>query len=392
MKKIAVITGSRADYDLLYNILVLIKNSNKTELQLCVTGGHLKKKYGFSFNQIIRDGFVINSKIDILKKSDTPISIIESISLGIKKFSSVFKKSLPDLLLVLGDRYEILSSVIPAAYLKIPIAHISGGERSEGSIDEAVRHSITKFSNYHFVANKFYKNRVLQMGENPQNVFDVGSTGIDNINNINFFKKKEIEKKIKFKFKKKNILLTYHSVTYLNEKQNFTELENILKAISFFSDFGVIITYPNADFYNQTIIKQLIKYSKINKNSKLYKYLGRQLYLSCLKEVDIIIGNSSSGIIEAPFLKVPTINIGIRQNGRAKAYSVIDSHNSVDLIVANIKKSLSSNFKKKVANQKTLYGNGNASKKIFNVIKKKIKKDILIKKFYDIKFNEKKYF
>jgi UDP-hydrolysing UDP-N-acetyl-D-glucosamine 2-epimerase len=165
-------------------ILVLIKNSNKTELQLCVTGGHLKKKYGFSFNQIIRDGFIINSKIDILKKFDTPISIIESISLGMKKFSSVFKKKLPDLLLVLGDRYEILSSVISAAYLKIPIAHISGGERSEGSIDEAVRHSITKFSNYHFVANKFYKNRVLQMGENPQTVFEVGSTGIDNINNI----------------------------------------------------------------------------------------------------------------------------------------------------------------------------------------------------------------
>jgi GDP/UDP-N,N'-diacetylbacillosamine 2-epimerase (hydrolysing) len=291
---------------------------------------------------------------------------------------------LPDLLLVLGDRYEIFSAVISAAHLKIPIAHISGGESSEGNIDEAVRHSITKFSHYHFVANKSYGNKVIQMGESPNTVFEVGGLGIDNIKNIIFLKKKQIEKDLNFKFMKKNILLTYHPVTYLTEKNNYLELKNILKAIDYFHDFGVIITFPNADFYNQKIIDTLLNYSKRNKNAKLYKYLGREKYLSCLKEVDLVIGNSSSGITEAPFLGTPTINIGIRQDGRAKSTSVIDSGASPYLIVKNIKKALSKEFRNKIINQKSFYGDGFASKKILKILEKKINKNILIKKFHYI--------
>lgn len=384
MKKIAVITGSRADYDLLYNIIFFIKHSKKLKLQLYVTGAHLKKKYGLSINQIIRDGFKINSRVNILQNSDTQYSVINSISSGIRNFSLAFQKSLPDLLLVLGDRYEIFSAVISAAHLKIPIAHISGGESSEGNIDEAVRHSITKFSHYHFVANKSYRNKVIQMGESPKTVFEVGGLGIDNIKNIIFLKKKQIEKVLNFKFMRKNILLTYHPVSYLTEKNNYLELKSILKAIDYFHDFGVIITFPNADFYNQKIIDTLLNYSKKNKNVKLYKYLGREKYLSCLKEVDLVIGNSSSGITEAPFLGTPTINIGIRQDGRAKSTSVIDSGALPYLIVKNIKKALSKKFKKKIINQKSFYGDGFASKKILKILEKKINKDILIKKFHYI--------
>jgi GDP/UDP-N,N'-diacetylbacillosamine 2-epimerase (hydrolysing) len=384
MKKIAVITGSRADYDLLYNIIVLIKRSKKLKLQLFVTGAHLKKKYGLSVNQIIRDGFKIKDRINILQNSDTPYSVLNSISSGIRNFSLSFQKNLPDLLLVLGDRYEIFSAVISAAHLKIPIAHISGGEASEGSIDESIRHSITKFSHYHFVANKLYENKVVQMGENPKTVFEVGGLGIDNIKNISFLKKKQIEKDLNFKFMKKNILLTYHPVTYLNEKKNYLELKNTLKAIDYFHDFGIIITFPNADFYNQKIIDTLINYSKKNKNAKLYKYLGREKYLSCLKEVDVVVGNSSSGITEAPFLGTPTINIGIRQDGRAKSASVIDTSAIPHLIVKNIKKALSKEFREKIVNQKSFYGNGFACKKIVKIIEKKIKKDVLIKKFHYI--------
>jgi GDP/UDP-N,N'-diacetylbacillosamine 2-epimerase (hydrolysing) len=384
MKKIAVITGSRADYDLLYNTILFIKHSKKLKLQLYVTGAHLKKKFGLSVNQIINDGFKINNRIHILQNVDTPNSVINSISKGIRNFSLAFQRNLPDLLLVLGDRYEILSAVISAAHLKIPIAHISGGESSEGSIDESVRHSITKFSHYHFVANKFYRNKVIQMGESPNTVFEVGGLGIDNIKNIIFLKKKQIEKDLNFKFKKKNILLTYHPVTYLTKKKNYLELKSILKAIDYFHDFGVIITFPNADFYNQKIIDTLLNYSKKNKNAKLYKYLGREKYLSCLKEVDLVIGNSSSGITEAPFLGTPTINIGIRQDGRSKSDSVIDTSALPNLIIKNIKKVLSKKFKNKIVNQKFFYGNGSASKKIVNILEKKMNRDILIKKFYYI--------
>ena len=230
MKKIAVITGSRADYDLLYNTILFIKHSKKLKLQLYVTGAHLKKKFGLSVNQIINDGFKINNRIHILQNVDTPNSVINSISKGIRNFSLAFQRNLPDLLLVLGDRYEILSAVISAAHLKIPIAHISGGESSEGSIDESVRHSITKFSHYHFVANKFYRNKVIQMGESPNTVFEVGGLGIDNIKNIIFLKKKQIEKDLNFKFKKKNILLTYHPVTYLTKKKKLFGIEKYFKS------------------------------------------------------------------------------------------------------------------------------------------------------------------
>lgn len=383
-KKIAVITGSRADYDLLYKTLNLIKQSNKLKLQLYVTGAHLKKQYGLTVNQIYKDGFHVTAKINILNKINDSLSVATSISLGINLFSKSFYKNVPHLILVLGDRYETFSAVIAAANLKIPIAHISGGEASEANIDESIRHSITKFSHFHFVANRFYKKKIIQMGENPKSVFNVGGLGMDNIKNNIFLNKTQISKELNFHFKNKNIILTYHPVTYLSKEKNCQELKIILSAIDKFSECGLIITYPNADLYNLNIIKILKNYIKTNKNAKLYKFLGRQKYLSCMKEVDLIIGNSSSAITEAPFLKVPSIDVGIRQLGRLKAKSVIECKCSKKEIIKNIKKSFSSKFRNSIMKQQTFYGNGNSAEKILKVLERKNNKDLLIKKFYYI--------
>ena len=237
MKKICVITGSRSEYGLLKHLISGIKQSKKLDLQLLVTGSHLSNDFGLTVKQIIKDKFKINKKLNILQQKDDSSNLSKAMSLGLEKFSKVFKKIKPDLLLILGDRYEILSSVISALFLKIPVAHLHGGERSEGAYDESIRHAITKFSHIHFVSTNIYKKRVIQLGENKRNVFFTGSIGVDNINKIKLFSKKNLEKKFNVEFKNKNFFIIFHPVT-LEDNTQKKNMKEILKAISKFPEFG----------------------------------------------------------------------------------------------------------------------------------------------------------
>jgi GDP/UDP-N,N'-diacetylbacillosamine 2-epimerase (hydrolysing) len=387
MIKLCVVTGSRGDYDLLYPLIKIFKESKKIKLNLFVTGSHLKKKFGFSKKYIINDGFEITEEISILNKNFNSSDVSNYFSVAIKKFSNAFLKNSVDLLIVLGDRYEIFSAVLAASFHKIPVAHIAGGESTSGTIDESIRHSITKFSHIHFAANKFYKKRIIQLGENPKNVYNVGSTSLDNIKNIKLYNKSFLSKELKINFLKKNFLVTFHPSLY-SKKDNVFELKNLLSALSLFKNHGIFITLPNADIENDRFNKLIFKFTRQNSNVKVFSYLGRKLYFSLANEVDLIIGNSSSGIIEIPYLRKITINIGNRQEGRIMDDCIINCSASKKDILISIKKGLSENFKNKKKFKSFFYGKGNSSKKIFNILKTKYfnnnLSNLLTKKFYNL--------
>jgi len=377
-KKICVVTGSRAEYGILKNLIFEIKKSKKLKLQLIVTGMHLSNRYGLTYKEIIQDGLYVNKKIKILKNSDTSKAISNSISVGIKKFSNSFNILKPDLVLILGDRFEIFSTAIAAMLARIPIAHIHGGELTEGAIDDAIRHSITKMSHLHFVATKEYRNRVIQLGELPKNVHIVGGMGVDTIKKTKFYKIKKLERKIGFKMAKKNILVNFHPVT-LEKNSSRSQISELLGALKNFKDTKIIFTMPNADQDSQVIFKEINKFVKKNKNSTVFKSLGSLTYLSCLKLVDVIVGNSSSGLLEAPTLKVPTIDIGERQKGRLNAKSVFNCKPKKREIISNLKSILE---KRKKLSFENPYGRGGSSKKIVSFLEKINYKILLKKKFY----------
>jgi len=384
MKSILVISGSRSDYDLLFPILQNLKKSKKIDLKLAVTGSHLNKGFGLTYKKIIKDNFKIDYKIPILGNQNNLLIVINAISNIIRKFYLILKKSKPNFVLVLGDRYEIFGAVIAAANCNIPIIHIAGGEYSEASIDECYRNSITKFSNIHFVASKKYLNKVKQLGENPSYIFNVGSTGVDNIINNNYLSKFQIESCLNFKFLKKNFLITLHPLSTLTKEQNIKNFINLLEVLNRFKNVGLIFTYPNSDFQNHFIVNLVKNFIKNKKNCKLIISLGRELYLSCIKICDLVIGNSSSGIIEVPYFKKPTVNIGDRQLGRLRHQSIIDTNFNKKNIYLSIKKALSKNFVIKIQNQKLLFGNGNSSIKIVKIIENLDSKISINKKFYEI--------
>lgn len=382
-KVICVISSSRADYGLLKNIIFEIKKSKKLILKLLVTGTHLSSSHGLTYKEIMNDKIRIDNKIKVLKNSDSELGVSKSLSEGIKKFSYTYNKIKPDLVLVLGDRFEIFSAAIASMLSRIPIAHIHGGESTEGVIDEAIRHSITKMSHLHFVAATPYKKRVIQLGESPKNVYCVGGMGVDTIKKTKFYSKKFLEKKIGFSLNKKNILVNFHPVTI---KKNMTRIyiSEILKALKLFQDSRIIFTMPNADHESKIIFKEINNFVKKNKNSTVFKSLGSLTYLSCLKFVDIIVGNSSSGLLEAPTLKTPTINIGERQDGRLKAKSITDCPPKKKEIVTNIKKVLRNKGKFNKSYFKSPYGTIGASKKIISILEKKSFNNLLKKTFYDL--------
>ncbi len=380
--KILIASSSRADYDLLYPIVLELKKVKKLRCDFLITGSHFSKELSINIKKN-KEKELSKKYLNILSPSKTNTTLI--FANATKKFSSYLDKNRPDILMVLGDRFEILSLVICATLKKIPIAHISGGELTEASMDDSIRHSITKFSHYHFVANNIYKKRVIQLGENPKQIYITGGTGIDNIKNLNFYSKKQLEKTLSFKFKSYNFIVTYLPVSYLdNNTSNKKEMNTILSALSTFKDCNIFITYPNLDEGSEDIIKEIKKFKKINKNIKVFKTLGKERYLSILKHFDCLVGNSSSGITEAPYLGIPTINIGNRQKGRLKSKSVIDCEPNRIEIIKKIKITLNKKFKHKMKNQKTFYGSGNSSKKIVNIIKNINLKNILEKKFYNI--------
>lgn len=380
-KKICVITGSRAEYGNLKNLIYKLKKSKKIKLQLLVTGMHLSVQHGLTYKEIVKDGFKITKKIKILKNLDSEKDVSSFTSDGIKKFSEVFNKIKPDLILVLGDRFEIFAGVIAAMFARIPIGHIHGGETTEGAIDEAIRHSITKMSHIHFVSTKEYRERVVQLGEFPKNVYLTGGMGVDTIKKTKFLKKNVLEKKINFSFGKKNILVNFHPVT-LEKNTSKIQIKEILSALKMLKNTKIIFSMPNADQDSKNIFNEIKNFVKTNRNSKSYKSLGSLNYLSCLKLVDVILGNSSSGLLEAPTLRVPTINIGDRQKGRAKANSVIDCKPEKKKILQKLKKILDNNLFMRSINFKNPYGNGGASKKIVNILEKIDYNKLLKKKFY----------
>jgi GDP/UDP-N,N'-diacetylbacillosamine 2-epimerase (hydrolysing) len=383
--KICVITGTRAEYGLLYWLLLTIKNSDEFELQIIATGMHLSPEFGLTYQVIEKDGFTINKRIETLLSSDTSIGVAKSMGLTTISFSEAFDELKPDLIIVLGDRFEIFSAVSAAMISRIPIAHCHGGEATEGLVDESIRHSISKMSHLHFTATEEYRRRVIQLGEQPERVFNVGALGIENINKLKLLSKEEFEESIKFKLSQKSILITFHPVT-LELQSAEKQFSQLLNAIDDLDGYSIIFTKPNADTEGRVIISMIDEYVRKNQEKSIsFVSLGQLRYLSALKHVDIVIGNSSSGLIEVPHFKKPTINIGDRQRGRLKAYSVIDCDPIKKDIINAVEKSQSDHFKAKLKYSTNPYGDGNASEKIFKIIQKIELKGILKKKFYDIK-------
>ena len=326
MRKICIITGSRAEYGLLFNLIKKIKDYKNFKLQIIATCMHLLPKYGLTYKEIIKDGFKIDCKVKMPLLSSKPENISAATGIGMVGFSKAYLKLKPDLVVVLGDRFEILSAAFAALSQKIPIAHIHGGESTFGAIDEAIRHSVTKMSTWHFPATNKYRKRIIQMGENPKNIFVVGSLGVDRIKKTKLFSKSELEKKINFKFDKPTFLITYHPET-LGKNPERDNVKALLSAVNSIKNIKAIFTLPNVDSGSDIIISMIKRFVKMNKERfKIFKSMGDTLYLSAMKHSQLVLGNSSSGIIEAPTLKKPTVNIGDRQEGRIKAGSIINSN------------------------------------------------------------------
>ena len=384
VRKICVVTGTRAEYGLLRWVIDGIEKSKKLELSLIVTGMHLSPEFGLTINDIKKDGYKVTDKVEMLLSADTPSAISKSIGLGLIGFSDKYNLHKPDLLILLGDRYEILSAAIAALISCVPIAHIHGGESTEGAIDESIRHSITKMSNLHFVAASSYKKRVIQLGESPEYVFNVGGLGMDNINKLQLLNKNNLQELLDFKFGSKSLMITFHPET-LEKNSSEDQMKQILEALNSFSDINLIFTMPNSDADSRVIMKIIEDFCKKRRNSKFFVSLGQVNYLSCLKYVDGVVGNSSSGLIEAPSFKKGTINIGDRQKGRLKANSIIDCSAVKSEIISAIKKMYSADFQINLKKTINPYGNGGASKEIIKIINKVNLNNVLKKRFHDIK-------
>ena len=384
MRKICVVTSTRAEYGLLYWLLKEIEADSELELQLIVTGMHLSHEFGLTYKEIEKE-FKIDKKIEILSSSHTSLDICTDMAKVYEKFAPALAELKPDILVLLGDRYEIFGVAGVASIMQIPIAHIHGGETTQGAFDEAFRHSITKMSHIHFAATNEYANRIIQLGEEPSRVFNIGGTSIENIKKLNLLNKDEFEKSIKFKLAKKNILITFHPVTLENSsaREQFGE---ILKALDELKETNLIFTKANSDTDGDVINKMIDEYVSENSlKAVAFVSLGQLRYLSAIKFVDIVLGNSSSGLTEVPSFKKATINIGDRQKGRARASSVIDVRPDRKEILAAIKRAYSKEFEQILKDTINPYDGGNPSKKIVKILKEIKLEGILKKKFYDVK-------
>jgi len=385
-RKICVITGTRAEYGLLRWVMEGIHKEETLTLQIIATGMHLSPEFGLTFKNIEKDGFKIDRKIEMLTSSDTSVGIAKSMGLGLIGFADALNDLKPDLIVVLGDRFEIFAAVSAAMVARIPIAHIHGGEATEGSIDEAIRHSLTKMSHLHFVAAKDYQSRVIQLGEQPENVFLVGGVGIDNIKRISFLEKSELEESLGLKLGKKNLLITFHPVT-LESNTAVEQMEELLAAVEALKDTQLIFTLPNADTDGRKLITLIHEFVAQHTNAHAYTSLGQIRYLSCIKYVDGVVGNSSSGLLEVPSLKKGTINIGERQRGRLQASSVINCKPTRKSITQALQKLYSHEFQVSIENSVNPYGEGGASEKIVSIVKSVALDNLLKKRFYDIEMS-----
>lgn len=387
MKRIGIMTGTRAEYGLLKSLMQEINKDNDLELYLIVSGMHLSPEFGMTYKEIEEDGFEINAKVEMLLSSDSPAGISKSIGLGVIGFADEFQRAYLDMLILLGDRYEALSAAISAMVMRIPIAHLHGGELTEGAIDEGIRHSITKMSYLHFTSTEEYRRRVIQLGENPERVFCVGAIGVENIKKINLMTKEELERSIHFEIDENTVIVTYHPVTLENNTVE-EQFLNLLEVLDRNPKIRMIFTKANADT-NGRIVNELIdKYVAQNsERACAFMSLGQKRYLSALKYCRIVIGNSSSGIIEAPSFGKPIINIGDRQKGRICADSVINCGYTQQEIQQAMETALTEEFENKARNCRNPYEKENTAANIISVIKDYLLNDkIKLKKgFYDIK-------
>ncbi|WP_352418295.1 UDP-N-acetylglucosamine 2-epimerase [Proteiniborus sp.] len=385
MKKICIVTGTRAEYGLLRPLMKKINEDSELELQIIATGMHLSPEFGLTYKEIEENGYEIDEKVEILLSSDTAVGISKSMGLALIGFADAFERLKPDMVVLLGDRYEIFAAASTASIARIPIAHIHGGETTEGALDEALRHSITKMSYLHFTSTEEYKKRVIQLGESPDRVFNVGAIGIESIKELNLMGKEELEGSIGFDFGEKTALVTYHPVTLENCTSN-EQFHELLNALNRFSSLKIIFTKANSDTDGRIINSMIDDYVKCNKNKSIaFVSMGQQRYLSAMKYVDLVIGNSSSGIIEAPSFKVPTINIGDRQRGRIQGENVINCEPVENEIYKAIELGLSDSFKEKLRNIKSPYGEGKVTEKVLHIIKIFLRQEINLKKsFYDL--------
>jgi GDP/UDP-N,N'-diacetylbacillosamine 2-epimerase (hydrolysing) len=382
-RKICIITGSRSEYGLLSRVMSGVQKHDSLQLQVIVTGMHLSEEFGFTYKEIESDGFKISKKIDILTNSDTSVAIAQSIGAGVASFAFAFDDLKPDLILVLGDRFEIFAAVSAALVFKIPVAHIHGGEKTEGAFDEALRHSITKMSHLHFVANQEYLHRVIQLGENPKTVFDVGGLGVDIIKNMKLLSRKEIELALSLKLSKKNLLITFHPAT-LDKSSSESQFNELLKSLSKLNNTSLIFTYPNSDTNGRIIIKMIKSFVKVQSNAYYFKSLGQLIYFSCVNEFDGVVGNSSSGLLEVPSFKKATINIGDRQKGRLQANSIINCNPEKNSISNAFNTLYSSSFKSILNLTTNPYGSGGSSEKIVELLSDFKLDGITKKSFFDL--------
>lgn len=383
-RKICIVTGSRAEYGLLYWLLKDIQTDPDLQLQLIVTGMHLSPEFGLTWQQIVADGFAIDRKVEMLLSSDTPVGIAKATGLGIIGLADALAELQPDILLILGDRFEIFAAAQTAMHLRIPIAHIHGGELTEGAIDDAIRHAISKMAHLHFTATEVYRQRVIQLGEQPERVFNVGTPGLDNITRLPLLNRASFEQSIDFKLGQRNLLVTFHPVTLENASasEQFTQL---LQALDCFEDAHIIFTHSNADADGRAISHMIENYRNRHPDRiKSFVSMGSLRYLSAMSHVDVVVGNSSSGLIEAPALKVPTVNIGDRQRGRLSAHSVLHCTPLNDDIRKTIALALSPAFRVQLQDVTPPYGGSGASQAIQKILKRTALDNLLKKTFHDI--------
>lgn len=381
--KVCIVTATRAEYGLLKPLMHAIKSEPQWQLQILATGAHLSSEFGLTYKEIEKDGFEIDAKVEMLVSSDTSEAIVKSMGLGMIGFADALKNLKPDLLVILGDRYEMLSMASAALIFKIPLVHIHGGEITEGAYDDAIRHSITKMAHLHFASTETYKNRIVQLGENPKFVHNVGAIGLDNVFGMSLLTKDELEENLGIQFKKYNYQVTFHPST-LDTQSPDEQFDILLRAIEVQENSFFVFTKSNADTGGR-IINQLIDdfTNKHPENSIAFSSLGSLRFLSLLQICDAIVGNSSSGIVEAPSLKTATINIGDRQKGRLQAESTLNVAVDFNDIKAAFEKLKSDEFQKTISTARNPYGNGNAVEKIMDVLRKVNLKDFQYKKFYD---------
>jgi UDP-hydrolysing UDP-N-acetyl-D-glucosamine 2-epimerase len=382
-KKVAVFTGTRAEYGLLYWLLKDIQSDLELSLQLLVTGMHLSPEFGCTYTQIENDGFVIDEKIEILLSSDSAVGVAKSMGLGVLGFTDALDRLKPDCLVILGDRFEALAAAQTAMILKIPVVHLHGGEITEGAYDDAIRHAISKLSYLHATSTEEYRTRVIQLGENPKRIKNVGAIGLDHLLRTEMMTVEKISESLDFVLTQPYFLVTYHPVTLADEDPCIS-FQALLDSLDCFPDHQVIITYPNADDGGRKIIPMLETYAKNNPNRVFaIPSLGQQRYLSVVKHADAVIGNSSSGVIEVPSFDVPTVDIGMRQKGRLAAKSVLNCEPNKNSIINAMQVAVDKAYKKTDEKIENPYGSGDASSQVIEMIKSL--DGSTMKTFYDIR-------